>query len=73
LNVSIDVADDGIEDYFYEGQLNSTEVVDLNLLTINTYLNACTPDAEGNCLIPINISTEAKGRVILNFLSIFFI
>ncbi len=61
---------DGTREYNKSGTLTTTEPI-LNFSTaINTYLTSCTPDANGDCNIPIYVYSSKFGKVTLNELSV---
>jgi len=47
----------------YQGEFSSTERVDLNKEFINTRLSTCTPDANGNCDVPLVLHSDTAGKI----------
>ena len=65
-NPWIDSTGDGSKEWSWSGPFNessSPQTVDLNPSQINSWLSTCTPDSEGNCLLPIQVHSDHKGRM----------
>ncbi|MCX6817450.1 MAG: DUF2341 domain-containing protein [Candidatus Aenigmarchaeota archaeon] len=60
-NITIDTGNDDIKDYINTTSFNSTETIDLNVTAIINYLATCSPDLNGYCNVPFNISSDTGG------------
>ena len=65
-NITIDTGNDGILDYINTTEFNTSEIIDLNKTAIQNYLSTCTPDSNGYCDVPINISSDSAGTLETN-------
>jgi len=69
----LDSTDNGIKEWSYTGWFNETvgpKKVDLNATEINEWLKTCTPDSNGNCLLPIKVHSAHKGKIRINAINI---
>ena len=69
----IDSTNNGIIEWSYTGWFNETvspKKVDLNPSEINNWLKTCTPDSNGNCLLPIKVHSAHKGKIRINAINI---
>jgi hypothetical protein len=65
-NPWLDSTDNGIKEWSYSGYFNETagkQKIDLNASEIQSWLSTCTPDSSGNCLLPIKIHSDYKGKM----------
>jgi hypothetical protein len=69
----LDSTDNGIKEWSYSGNFNETVgtiKVDLNVTEIQSWLSTCTPDSSGNCLLPIKVHSDYKGKMQISAINI---
>lgn len=74
-NLTLDTSNNSIIDWSFSGALNSSNspvTANLNSSAINSYLSTCTSDSDGNCTVPINISSGSAGILKILNISIIF-
>jgi hypothetical protein len=75
-NLSIDVGNNGNREWVSgHEKLRGSEVASGDNITdaINTYLEACSPDASGNCQIPLAFESKFKGMLNIGSLSVSYL
>ena len=70
INVSIDMANNGIKEWINEGIFNKTETVSTFSSEINRYLENCEYDNSGYCLVPSVTYSDSAGIVRISDLNI---
>ncbi len=71
LNPRLDVANDSLNDWQYSSYFNQTynKTADLSS-AMNSYLNNCTADASGFCLVPLIIYSNSVGIIQISNITI---
>jgi len=62
-NISIDVGSNSIKDWSYEGELNSPITTPDLSSKINEYLDTCSIDSQGNCIVPLTFYSASAGLI----------
>ncbi len=60
-NITIDMGNDGDIEWRQWGDFSITNSTNNLSSEMNDYLSTCSPDANGNCLVPLNISSDSIG------------
>ena len=69
-NPSLDVGNNGVYEWTYSGEFQTIEMVSNFSREIEEYLNACSQDAEGNCLVPLVFHSDSSGMIIVSNISV---
>jgi hypothetical protein len=72
FNLTIDSGYIGTPDYNNATNIVSSLVVDLNATEMQAFLDDCTPDSEGMCLIPIRVITGSAGAINITSVAVEF-
>jgi len=60
----LDASGDGDKEWSYTGEFNQTNNRTANFSSeINSYLSTCTPDANGNCDVPLILHSDTAGKI----------
>jgi hypothetical protein len=65
-SVTVDTGDDGVNEWSYGSKFNTTVNVNLNATSINSYLESCTSDSNGYCLVPIKFVIQSPGKLTIS-------
>jgi len=72
-NPYLDVSGDGDTEWSYTGEFNESvspkRTADFSS-EINTYLSTCTPDANGNCDVPLILHSDTAGKIQISDINI---
>lgn len=74
-NITINTDSDGPVEYTLSGYINLTNSpvqADLNATTINTWILSCTFDASYNCTLPLNVTGDSAGILMLDAVNVTF-
>lgn len=68
-NPSINIGNDGDTEWSYSGEFSSTDTINF-VAELQSLISTCTADANGDCTIPIKVSSESAGKIVLDNLNI---
>jgi len=61
---------DGNYEWNYTTKFNITSTADLNISAIQSYLDSCSPDSNGNCSVPLLLHSDTAGKIELSSLTV---